>query len=283
VGLTGIIYGSIVVAWAAYLVPMWLRRHDEAARSRSVARFSSSMRVLSRSGGSGRMVVSPPRTTDRVLSPGLGSSGSTAVNATAARPSRKAQRVAARRRRRVLFGLLIGTAVVAAAAVLGYLPLWSVGVPLAMTAAFLLLARHQVRRASDSFWVEAQADAPAPTNVVRRGSTRVDATHGTARPADDEPTVPLDAEDLRSAVAGLEQQHSVAVALPTSDGSSLWDPLPIMLPTYVDKAAARRTIRTVDLGESSSRTAGQAAKAAPQPASVADDEVRAEPARVVNG
>jgi hypothetical protein len=238
------------------------------------------------------MVVSPRRTTDRVLSPGLACSGSTAVSATVARPSRNAQRVAARRRRRVLCGLLIGTAVVAAAAVLGVLPRWSVGVPVAMTAAFLFVARRQVRRATDSFWVEAQTDAPAPTNVVRRGSTRVDATHGAARPADEEPTVPLDAEDLRSAVAGLEQQHNVAVALPTADGTSLWDPLPIMLPTYVDKAAARRTIRTIDLGESSSRVAGQAAKAAPQPAGVADavaqskeadDEVRTEPARVVNG
>jgi hypothetical protein len=194
----------------------------------------------------------------------------------------------------VLIGLLIGTAVVAAAAVFGVLPLWSVGVPLATVSGFLLLARHQVRRATDSYWVDAQAESPAPTNVIRRGSTRVDATHGTARPADDEPTVPLDVEVLRSAVAGLEQQHSVAVALPTADGTSLWDPLPIMLPTYVDKAAARRTIRTVDLGESSARTAGQSAHDAPKAASAslaggpddsddADNEERTAPARVVNG
>jgi hypothetical protein len=195
----------------------------------------------------------------------------------------------------VLIGLLIGTAVVAATAVFGVLPLWSVGVPLAMAAGFLLIARHQVRRATDSYWVDAQAESPTSTNVIRRGSTRVDATHGTARPADDEPTVPLDVEVLRSAVAGLEQQHSVAVALPTADGTSLWDPLPIMLPTYVDKAAARRTIRTVDLGESSARTAGQSANAAPKPASAsvagggraepddADNEARTAPARVVNG
>jgi hypothetical protein len=41
VGLTGVIYAAIVVAWAAYLVPLALRRHDEAARSRSIERFSS--------------------------------------------------------------------------------------------------------------------------------------------------------------------------------------------------------------------------------------------------
>src|SRR3954447_3297337 len=34
--------------WAVVLVPMWLRRHDAATESRSVDRFSTAMRVLSR-------------------------------------------------------------------------------------------------------------------------------------------------------------------------------------------------------------------------------------------
>ena len=37
--------------------------------------------------------------------------------------------------------------------------------------------------------------------------------------------------------------------MPTVDGGSLWDPLPVTLPTYVIKPKARRTVRTIDLSE----------------------------------
>ena len=43
---SGVIFAIVVVAWLCYLVPLTLRRHDEAVRSRSVDRFSSAMRVL---------------------------------------------------------------------------------------------------------------------------------------------------------------------------------------------------------------------------------------------
>ena len=42
------IYAAIVAVWAAYLVPLWLRRHDEESEQRSAERFSSAMRVLAR-------------------------------------------------------------------------------------------------------------------------------------------------------------------------------------------------------------------------------------------
>ncbi|NHC45937.1 hypothetical protein [Motilibacter aurantiacus] len=63
--MTGLIFGTIVAAWVVVLVPMWLRRHDERNESRSVERFSSAMRVLSRRGPSQspghRYVVLPAR------------------------------------------------------------------------------------------------------------------------------------------------------------------------------------------------------------------------------
>src|SRR5690349_8081032 len=34
--------------WAAFLVPMWLRRHDRAAETKSVDRFARKMRILAR-------------------------------------------------------------------------------------------------------------------------------------------------------------------------------------------------------------------------------------------
>ena len=52
-GLTGLIYAAIVAVWAVVLVPLALRRHDQAARSRSIERFSSAMRVLARRGPTG--------------------------------------------------------------------------------------------------------------------------------------------------------------------------------------------------------------------------------------
>ncbi|WP_033258363.1 MULTISPECIES: gephyrin-like molybdotransferase receptor GlpR [Kitasatospora] len=43
---SGLIYAVIVGAWAAYLVPMWLRRQDELNESRPTERFSTAIRLL---------------------------------------------------------------------------------------------------------------------------------------------------------------------------------------------------------------------------------------------
>ena len=57
-GTTGLIYVAIVAAWAAYLVPMLLKRNDEARR-RPVS-SSADARVLSRDPSRPRYVVRPP-------------------------------------------------------------------------------------------------------------------------------------------------------------------------------------------------------------------------------
>lgn len=44
---SGLIYAVIVGAWAAYLVPMWLRRQDELNEARPTERFSTAIRLLS--------------------------------------------------------------------------------------------------------------------------------------------------------------------------------------------------------------------------------------------
>ncbi|HJD85645.1 hypothetical protein [Kitasatospora aureofaciens] len=43
---SGLIYAVIVGAWAAYLVPMWLRRQDELNEARPTERFSTAIRLL---------------------------------------------------------------------------------------------------------------------------------------------------------------------------------------------------------------------------------------------
>jgi hypothetical protein len=48
--VTGLIYVVIIALWAAVLIPIWLRRHDQISEVRSTARFSSAMRSLGSQG-----------------------------------------------------------------------------------------------------------------------------------------------------------------------------------------------------------------------------------------
>lgn len=43
---SGLIYAAIVLAWAVYLVPVWLRREDELNRARQVRRYATAIKVL---------------------------------------------------------------------------------------------------------------------------------------------------------------------------------------------------------------------------------------------
>ncbi len=301
--MTGLIYAAIVVAWAAYLVPLALRRHDEVSHTRSIERFSSTMRVLSRRGSATaeRLVVTPPRPVDRVLSPSLKSATSDDARP-AIRPTRAARAVAARRRRRVLILLAVVLALTGAASAFSLAPWWSGAVPLALILGFLVVARRQVRKAEESVWVAASQQQREPSNVVRRSAVRVDASHGAARPAeageaaesaeaDDEPTITLSTEAIAAAAPDLTEERVMAISLSTADGSSLWDPLPVMLPTYVGKPAARRTIRTIELGEPGTWSSGhsehdsQTAAAAAVQGEQAAEVVKAsdEPCRAVSG
>ena len=56
---------------------------------------------------------------------------------------------------------------------------------------------------------------------------------------------PQDLVDLLVEDLDAEQREQAEAAL--ADDGSLWDPLPMTLPTYVNKARARRTVRTIEL------------------------------------
>ena len=104
-----------------------------------------------------------------------------------------------------------------------------------------------------------QPSAPATTTIA----ARVD-EHGVAEFDDTEDTVGID-------VALLE-----AIVIPTEDGGSLWDPLPVTLPTYVSKPKAKRTVRTIDLGEPGTWTSGRTAEDSQIVAQAAAEEAEAE-------
>lgn len=267
VGLSGFLYVAIVVGWAVYLVPFALKRYDEAARNRSVDRFSSAMRVLGRREDEAAKPSASTAHADPVATPVGRASGRPAQDGPARRAAAK---VAARRRRRILLMLLFATAATAVTAGLAVVAWWSVGIPGGLVVVWLLACRTQARRerAVRSAYADARGQglahdaAPADDGEedgeedgmpVRGGSGdtvqvgTMDTIGGSEMPADDEPTVVLQRDDLEEAGAAHPGQ------------GSLWDPVPVTLPTYVNKPRAPRTIRTIDLGAAGVQTSGHTA------------------------
>ncbi|MDX6225801.1 MAG: hypothetical protein QOE64_2177, partial [Frankiales bacterium] len=69
--MSGVIVVVIVAMWAALLVPMWLRRHEEADQLGSIDRFSAAMRILSRQDkqAGARSLVVPRRDSVQAAAP----------------------------------------------------------------------------------------------------------------------------------------------------------------------------------------------------------------------
>jgi hypothetical protein len=285
VDLSGIIFVVLAVAWAVYLIPKALRHHDEVARTRSIDRFSTAMRVLARrepvNRRDARLVVTPARATanPRVLAPTRAAPDETpvpvavtaqpAVSRTRIQARRTAARAAARRRRHILTFLLLCTAVTAGAAAFALVPWWSVAIPGGLTLAYLLLCRTQVRRESIhdfDLLRDRSAESTDGTSAPRR-AIRVEAQDGTPRST----ASPMTGEVVARAVdadgvsefddtedtVGIDVALLEAIVVPTEDGGSLWDPLPVTLPTYVTKPKAKRTVRTIDLGQPGTWTSGR--------------------------
>lgn len=236
--LSGIIFAVLAVGWAVYLIPKALQRNDELARTRAVSTFSERLRVL----GSGR----PPAVTPTSAPTAVG------VPTAPAAPliTREAARRAARRRRRVLAVLVLALAVVGTLTGLAYAPVWAPAIPVFLIVAFLVTARLSVRR-----------------QQARR--TAALATQAPTSEATDEDTVGVDVSELRRDVTprpasshSATVESSVPDAEPVEvepalvDEGSLWDPLPMTLPTYVTKPTARRTVRTIELTRGSMTSSG---------------------------
>ncbi len=225
-GTTGLIYVAIVAAWAAYLVPMWLRRHDEQNSLRSVERYSSALRVLSRRAEGGRpsYVVRRGDEQPRVIAPELKRSAATL----------RARRVAAMRRRRVLSILTLSLLSVGALAAFAILPAWTPAIPGLLVVAFLVAARISVRR---------QRELPVRRTAGQaRKATRVEASYAYGPAVSAEPE-PADAEPT---VEVAVETPAAAPEDPAAEG--LWDPVPVTLPIYVYKEKAPpRTVRTISL------------------------------------
>ena len=305
VDLSGIIFVVLAVSWAVYLIPKALQHHEEVARTRSIDRFSSAMRVLARrepvNRRDSRLVVTPRRPvgSSRLLVPS-GSSATTApadpagdapstgprtsseaapVRRTTPAGGRAATRAAARRRRRILGLLLVCDLAVAGVSGFGLLPWWSVAIPLAVTVLYLVLCRTQVRGEGRVVLQEpvgeegvlVVSEESVSVAFVPRRAVRVEAKDSTPRPMRVSPvdgqapmthegsgeTAPWATED--DDTASVPAVVDVAVVA-TEDGGTLWDPLPMTLPTYVTKPKVKRTVRTIDLGAPDTWSSGRNAE-----------------------
>jgi hypothetical protein len=245
VDLSALIFVALAVAWAVYLVPKALKHHDDVVRSRSVDRFSHTMRVLARrepiNRRSARLVVTPgrPESKATVVTKPTAASPAPPVELTPAqlRARRAAAKRATRRRRNVLALLLVANLAVVAAAAFGLLSWWYVAIPAGLLVAWLVACRLMVKgeRAALRPGVAPEA-APSPSDSSSSSSA---SAVGDA----DEPS----ADPLADTSAGMAPVDP-----------ALWDPVPVTLPTYVSKpAAARRTVRTIDLDATDVWTSGR--------------------------
>ncbi|MET7277283.1 hypothetical protein ABZS29_03550 [Kribbella sp. NPDC005582] len=264
-GTTGLIYVAIVAAWAAYLVPMMLKRNDEARRRSAAVPSTADARVLSRDPATTRYVVRPPGSTETA------SPDTVAAADDLSPPKRyvpnRARRVAAMRRRRVLSILTLSLLSVTALAGLGILLWWTVAIPAGLIVAFVVLTRVQLRR---------QARERARLAAERRTRKQNHHDRGPAgKPApspDDELTIEVK----------LPANPAPVVEKPAASTEGLWDPVPVTLPMYVMKEKAPdRTVRTISLTDdevfSSARTTDPAEQPLiieSPPAQVEEPEVR---------
>jgi hypothetical protein len=165
--------------------------------------------------------------------------------------NRETAKRATRRRRRVLGLILLANAAVATVAVFAVIDWWYAAIPAGLLVAWLVACRLMVRR-----------ERPVRIKRTRPVSTPVEPA--AVEPTPEEP--PVTAESWED---DAPTGQTPAIADP-----SLWDPMPVTLPTYVGKPAAeRRTVRTIDLDSTGVWTSGRT-EADAQIAREADDAAR---------
>jgi hypothetical protein len=256
---SALIFVALAVAWAVYLIPKALEHHEEGARTRTVERFSATLRVLARrepiSRRKARLVAATHEATTTTSA-----TTTTTVTRTSSRRApevqpltsaqlrgrRQAAARAAKRRLRVVSLILVANAVVAGLAVAQVLDWVWCAAPVAVLVAWLFACRLMVKRE--------RAELPH-----RRIPTEVPSE----KPKDQ-------TEEIAKVEAPLLDETAPATPDPDS-----WDPLPVTLPTYVSKPVAPRSVSTIDLDStgvwSSGRNASDSALAREADASNAAD------------
>jgi len=231
---SGLLYAAIIGMWALVLVPMWLRRHDEAQESKSADRFARAMGTLRR-GDAGSLGGAPAR---EVLMPKRPKSvRETQVHVTGTDAAATPAAAAASRRRRVLgvLGVLLSIWVVLA--VLHVVPRWTVAVPVVLVVGFRVVARRQASLASDLR--RRQARRVTLAEAARAAEARYGAGEGRARRGGRVVAPAPVAEQMTVTHVDIPVERLVS-------GDS-WNAVPTTLPTYVTAPRATRMPRVIDL------------------------------------
>jgi hypothetical protein len=281
VSSSGLIYAVIVGAWAAYLVPMWLRRQDELNEARPTERFSTAIRLLSGRAAMERRVAKARGETDV---PGADAASEDDVDLAAAvdvrglavpvtevrrPPARPAHtpaatpagtsraKLLARRRRTTTLLFLAFTVGAVAAAVGGVALLWAPAVPAVLLTFYIGQMRRQERRryevrldqrqaAEAARRLRARSEASAPGAPQERERPAPAASHAPPVVSPSAAPSPRTA-DRRALVEQTDHAEWVDQQRAQQSGDDGWDPVPVPLPTYVTAPVAPRTSGGVDL------------------------------------
>lgn len=272
---SGLIYAVIVGAWAAYLVPMWLRRQDELNEARPTERFSTAIRLLSGRAGMERRYAKglrergdeeaepqphadPDAATEKVNSVDADARAfvvpptrteprpATAEREQRAERARREQRlqVLARRRRTTALLFLVFTAGAIVAAVGGLRFLWAPAVPAVLLSTYIVHLRVQERRRYEFTMDRRRAEAAA--RQLRESRPRRRHPEEAAAPATEpDPAPPVSPQEAgrRALVEQTDHAEWVDQQRERERGPARgdsWEPVPVPLPTYVTAPVAPR-------------------------------------------
>ena len=266
---SALIFVALAVAWAVYLIPKALEHHEEGARTRTVERFSATLRVLARREPINRRKARLVAGAEDATTTAATVTATSTVSRTSSRREvlveaepftpvqlrgrRQAAARAAKRRLRVVSLILVANAVVVALAYLNVVEWVWCAAPVGLLIAWLVACRLMVKRER----------AQLPRRRI---------------PAEVAPEKPKDqTEEIAQVDAPLLDEPAAAVPDPDS-----WDPVPVTLPTYVSKPVAPRSVSTIDLDStgvwSSGRNASDSALAREADATEAADRAAAKSA-----
>ena len=211
--LAGIVISVLVLAVLAFGLP-WLSVHRDdidALDGDPAERFSGSMRILRENTIADYDEDEPPVEVSTPL-----------TRRAELTELRLRARAAAMRRRRMVTVLGVITLLCLGLSVFNIVPGWAVAIPVVALVAFLVSARAGVKQMHRRFDEKAAQ--------VKAGYTDGEST-SMMKAVEEEET---------------SREFSVDLTAPETTGP-LWDPIPVIAPTYVSKPLVPRTVRTIDL------------------------------------
>ena len=209
--LAGIVISVLVLAVLAFGLP-WLSVHKDdldAIDGDPAERFSGSMRIL-REHTAADYDDEPPVEVSTPL-----------TRRAELTELRLRARAAAMRRRRMVTMLGSMTLLCLVLSVFNVVPGWAVAIPVVALGAFLISARVGVKK------MHRRLDEKAAQ--VKAGYVDSEAT-----------------STMKAVEEETSHEFSVDLTAPEKTGP-LWDPIPVVTPTYVSKPLVPRTVRTIDL------------------------------------